>query len=72
MNIKFLECNEVVGEDVPILRRLVLKYSRVTCHYACNLLSHGSEKNKKTCVDTLFRELEIKQTGRMLTVDESK
>lgn len=44
----------------------------MTCYYACNLLSHGSEKktNKKRYVDTLFRELEIKQMSKMLTVDE--
>lgn len=52
---------------------LVPKYSRVTCHQAYNLLSHGSgKKKKKICAETLFTEQEIKQMGKMLTVDEAK
>lgn len=36
---------------------LVPKYSRVTCHQAYNLLSHGSGKKKKKdmCRDIIYR-----------------
>lgn len=50
---------------------MCLKYSRVKCHYALQPAFTWFRK-KYICVYTLFRELEIKQMGKMLTVDKSK